>query len=158
MLGKGDAMWRALSVLSGELICFIDADIEDFSAHFVSGLIGPLVELRRSTSSRASTGARSASARSRVADGGGRVNHLLARPALAVFYPELAGSTSRSQARSPRGASCSSASRSPPATASRSRCCSTRGESVGLDGLAQVDLDEHRNRHQPLSALERDGL
>jgi hypothetical protein len=24
---------------------------------------------------------------------------------------------------------------------------------LGLDGLAQVDLDEHRNRHQPLSAL-----
>ena len=25
---------------------------------------------------------------------------------------------------------------------------------VGLDGIAQVDLDEHRNRHQPLAALE----
>ncbi|MGP0101574.1 MAG: glucosyl-3-phosphoglycerate synthase, partial [Solirubrobacteraceae bacterium] len=25
---------------------------------------------------------------------------------------------------------------------------------LGLDGIAQVDLDEHRNRHQPLSALE----
>jgi glucosyl-3-phosphoglycerate synthase len=24
---------------------------------------------------------------------------------------------------------------------------------VGLDGIAQVDLDEHVNRHQPLSAL-----
>jgi len=24
---------------------------------------------------------------------------------------------------------------------------------VGLDGIAQVDLDEHRNRHQPLAAL-----
>jgi len=24
---------------------------------------------------------------------------------------------------------------------------------VGLDGIAQVDLEEHHNRHQPLSAL-----
>ena len=24
---------------------------------------------------------------------------------------------------------------------------------VGLEGIAQVDLQEHRNRHQPLSAL-----
>ncbi len=24
---------------------------------------------------------------------------------------------------------------------------------VGLEGIAQVDLEEHRNRHQPLSAL-----
>jgi hypothetical protein len=25
---------------------------------------------------------------------------------------------------------------------------------VGLEGIVQVDLDEHRNPHQPLSALE----
>jgi glucosyl-3-phosphoglycerate synthase len=25
VLGKGDAMWRALSVLDGELVCFLDA-------------------------------------------------------------------------------------------------------------------------------------
>ena len=24
---------------------------------------------------------------------------------------------------------------------------------VGVEGIAQVDLEEHRNRHQPLSAL-----
>jgi glucosyl-3-phosphoglycerate synthase len=43
VLGKGDAMWRALSVLDGELICFLDADTEGFSAHFATGLLGPLV-------------------------------------------------------------------------------------------------------------------
>ena len=43
VLGKGDAMWRALSVLEGDLVCFLDADTEDFSAHFVTGLLGPLV-------------------------------------------------------------------------------------------------------------------
>ena len=36
-------MWRALSVLDGELVCFLDADTEDFSAHFATGLLGPLV-------------------------------------------------------------------------------------------------------------------
>ena len=43
VLGKGDAMWRALSVLEGELVCFLDADTEGFSAHFATGLLGPLV-------------------------------------------------------------------------------------------------------------------
>jgi glucosyl-3-phosphoglycerate synthase len=43
VLGKGDAMWRSLSVLDGALICFLDADTEGFSAHFVTGLLGPLV-------------------------------------------------------------------------------------------------------------------
>ena len=43
VLGKGDAMWRALSRIDSELVCFIDADSEKFSAHFVTGLLGPLV-------------------------------------------------------------------------------------------------------------------
>ncbi len=42
MLGKGDAMWRALTVLTGDLVCFVDADSEDFGAHFATGLLGPL--------------------------------------------------------------------------------------------------------------------
>ena len=37
MLGKGDAMWRALPVLTGDLVCFLDADTEGFSAHFACG-------------------------------------------------------------------------------------------------------------------------
>ena len=60
VLGKGDAMWRALSVLEGELVCFLDADTEDFSAHFATGLLGPLVLRARGVDlSRPSTGARS---------------------------------------------------------------------------------------------------
>src|SRR5947209_3027436 len=43
VLGKGDAMWRALTVLHGEIICFLDADTEDFGEHFVCGLVGPLL-------------------------------------------------------------------------------------------------------------------
>ncbi|HEY2160269.1 MAG TPA: glycosyltransferase, partial [Solirubrobacteraceae bacterium] len=42
VLGKGDAMWRALSVLEGEVVCFLDADTEDFRPHFATGLIGAL--------------------------------------------------------------------------------------------------------------------
>ena len=47
VLGKGDAMWRSLSVLDGDLICFLDADSEQFSTHYVNGLVGPLVELEQ---------------------------------------------------------------------------------------------------------------
>ena len=39
--GKGDAMWRALEVLSGEVVCYLDADSEQFGPHFALGLIGP---------------------------------------------------------------------------------------------------------------------
>jgi glucosyl-3-phosphoglycerate synthase len=43
VLGKGDAMWRALSVLDGDVICFLDADSEHFGPHFACGLVGPLL-------------------------------------------------------------------------------------------------------------------
>ena len=38
VLGKGDAMWRALSVARGELVVYLDSDTRDFSAHFATGL------------------------------------------------------------------------------------------------------------------------
>src|SRR3954471_12798588 len=42
VLGKGDAMWRALSVARGELVAYLDSDTRDFSPHFALGVLGPL--------------------------------------------------------------------------------------------------------------------
>ncbi len=42
VLGKGDAMWRALTC-SAAIICFLDADTEQFGPHFACGLLGPLL-------------------------------------------------------------------------------------------------------------------
>ena len=89
-LGKGDAMWRALIVLEGELVCFLDADSEDFAAAL-------LHRPARAAGVRAGSALVKAFYRRPFAqggislpEGGGRVNHLIARPALALFYPELA--------------------------------------------------------------------
>ena len=41
--GKGDVLWKSLHVTSGDVVCWIDADLEDFSSHFVTGLLGPLL-------------------------------------------------------------------------------------------------------------------
>ncbi|HEY1833546.1 MAG TPA: glucosyl-3-phosphoglycerate synthase [Solirubrobacteraceae bacterium] len=150
VLGKGDAMWRALSVIDAELVCFLDADSEGFSAHFATGLLGPLVceggvSFVKGFYRRPMTG--------EGGEGGGRVNHLTARPALALFYPELAG------VRQPLAGEMA---------ATRELLTSlpfTTGygveiamlvdvwRRVGLDGMAQVDLEEHRNRHQTLAQL-----
>ena len=124
VLGKGDAMWRALSVLEGELVCFLDADTEDFSAHFATGLLGPLVcEPGVSLRQGLLPAARSSHGDGPTCpQGGGRVNHLMARPALALFYPELAG------VRQPLAGEVAARREllerlpSRPATASRSRC------------------------------------
>jgi glucosyl-3-phosphoglycerate synthase len=156
VLGKGDAMWRALSVLDGELVCFLDADTEGFSAHFATGLLGPLVCEPRVSFVKAfyRRPLRQEGVTDADADGGGRVNRLTARPALALFYPELAG------VRQPLAGEVAARRELleglPFATGYGVEIAMLIDvwRKLGLDGIAQVDLDEHRNRHQPLSALE----
>jgi glucosyl-3-phosphoglycerate synthase len=155
VLGKGDAMWRALSVLGGELVCYLDADTEGFSGHFATGLLGPLV---------CESGVQFVKAFYRrpfehggvtLPEGGGRVNHLTARPALALFYPELAG------VRQPLAGEVAARrgllERVPFATGYGVEIAMLidAWREVGLEALAQVDLEVHRNRHQPLQELTR---
>ena len=153
VLGKGDAMWRSLSVLDGELICFLDADGEQFSTHYLNGLLGPLIELEQVEFVKAFYRRPFRVGELAIADGGGRVNHLLARPALAIFYPELAGFD---QPLAGEIAARRSLLERLPFTTGYgveiAMLLDIHAE-VGLDGMAQVDLDAHSNRHQPLLAL-----
>ncbi len=84
--GKGQAMWRAVHVTSGDLLAFCDADIQNFDAGFVRGLLGPL--LTRDDVSFVK------GYYERPLDGrpgeGGRVTELMARPLISLFFPELA--------------------------------------------------------------------
>src|SRR5437868_2197791 len=82
VLGKGDAMWRSLSVLHGDVVCFVDADTERFGAHFACGLVGPLV-LDPAVQFVKGFYRRPFRHGAQVApEGGGRVTELTARPAL----------------------------------------------------------------------------
>ena len=56
VLGKGDAMWRALAAVRGELVVYLDSDTRDFSPHFAPGMLGPLLlRAGASSSSRATS-------------------------------------------------------------------------------------------------------
>jgi glucosyl-3-phosphoglycerate synthase len=153
VLGKGDAMWRALSVLEGELICFLDADTENFSDHFACGLIGPLLCERGVAFAKGYYRRPITAGELSLENGGGRVNHLLARPALALFYPELA--VVRQPLAGEVAARRTLLERLPFTTGYGVEIgmLIDAWRAVGLQGIAQVDLDEHHNRHQPLSAL-----
>jgi glucosyl-3-phosphoglycerate synthase len=153
VLGKGDAMWRALSVLEGELVCYLDADTEGFSAHFCTGLLGPLVCESEIEFVKACYRRPFEQDGISLPEGGGRVNHLLARPALALFYPELAGV--RQPLAGEVAATRELLERLPFATGYGVEIAMLIDvwDAVGLERIAQVDLDVHRNRHQPLHAL-----
>jgi glucosyl-3-phosphoglycerate synthase len=153
VLGKGDAMWRALPVLGGDLVLFLDADSEGFSGHFATGLLGPLVCEPAVAFVKAFYRRPFEQDGIELPEGGGRVNHLMARPALALFYPQLGA------VRQPLAGEVAARrellERVPFATGygvEIAMLIDVWGE-VGLDGIAQVDLDVHRNRHQSLGAL-----
>jgi glucosyl-3-phosphoglycerate synthase len=153
VLGKGDAMWRALSVLDGELVCFLDADVLEFSTRYPIGLLGALIEYDEVSFVKAHYRRPFRHAGGVVPDGGGRVNHLLARPFLAVFYPLLAGV--RQPLAGEVAARRSLLERLPFATGYGVEIAMLLDvlDAVGLDGMAQVDLDVHHNSHQPVAAL-----
>jgi glucosyl-3-phosphoglycerate synthase len=84
--GKGAAMAEAARVAVGDIVVFLDADVSDFGAHFVPGLLEPLLVdggamLVKGYYRRPLDG---------VSGEGGRVTELLARPLLERLYPELA--------------------------------------------------------------------
>lgn len=84
--GKGGALWRSLAVTDGDLVCWLDADLRDFSPHFVTGLLGPLL-------TKPSIGFVKAFYERPVDDdgqGGGRVTELVARPLISKLFPHLA--------------------------------------------------------------------
>ncbi len=155
--GKGDAMWRALSVARGDIVMFADADSGDFEQHFVYGTLGPLLAdpqlqfvkgaFRRPFKQEGRE--------EKVLDGGGRVTELMAKPLLNLFYPELAGFVQPLAGE----------------FAARREVLSSVPfftgygveigmlidvfEQVGLSAMAQVDLGTRQNRHQSLASLSR---
>ena len=153
VLGKGDAMWRALSVATGEVVCFLDADSEDFGPHFACGVLGPLlcedgVEFVKAFYRRPFKLGDVAEP-----EGGGRVTELTARPLLNLLYPELAA------VRQPLAGEVAARrdllERLPFVTGYGVEIAQLIDayRTVGLPALAQVDLDVRQNRHQPLRDL-----
>src|SRR2546423_9302201 len=78
VLGKGDAMWRALSALRGDVVCYLDADTEDFGHHFACGMVGPLVCERGISFVKGAYRRPFKLDGAATADGGGRVTELTA--------------------------------------------------------------------------------
>ncbi|HWD64610.1 MAG TPA: glucosyl-3-phosphoglycerate synthase [Solirubrobacteraceae bacterium] len=153
VLGKGDAMWRSLPVLRGEIVCFLDADSEQFGPHFPLGLVGPLLVDRDLAFVKGFYRRPFRIGDVVLPDGGGRVTELCARPLLNLFYPELAG------VRQPLAGEIAARrellEQLPFVTGYGVDIALLIDAyaTVGLEGIAQVDLDVRQNDHQPLRDL-----
>lgn len=85
--GKGETLWKSLFASTGDIVVWCDADVANFGPHFISGLLGPLL------ADDAISYCKGFYHRPVGADqrGGGRTTELVARPLIALLFPELGG-------------------------------------------------------------------
>ncbi|MEU6719890.1 glucosyl-3-phosphoglycerate synthase [Nonomuraea sp. NPDC046802] len=156
LTGKGEALWKGLAATTGDIVVYIDADLRSFGAHYVSGLVGPLltnadIHFVKATYERPYVGADGAV----QPGGGGRVTELVARPLINLFWPELAGIAQ------PLGGEYAGRRSVLEAVPFVTEYGVEFGllvdllELVGLDAMAQVDLGYRTHTHQSMTALGR---
>ncbi|WP_020122862.1 glucosyl-3-phosphoglycerate synthase [Streptomyces canus] len=149
--GKGEVLWRSLLVTSGDIVCFIDADLKEFSSDFVSGIVGPLltdpeVDLVKGMYDRPLGGA---------AGQGGRVTELMARPLLNMHWPQLAGFVQPLGGEYAARRSLLEQLPFPVGYGVELGMLVDALHLVGLNALAQVDVGVRKHRHQDGQALGR---
>lgn len=151
--GKGEAMWKSLFVTHGDLIAFMDADLLDWDTHFVPGLLGPLltspdVQLVKGFYERPFTGDGEAQPFE-----GGRVTELVARPLIALLYPELRDLVQPLAGEWAVRRSLFESLSVPTGYAVELAALVDTLDQHGVDAIAQVDLGTRAHRHQALRDL-----
>src|SRR3954451_23047432 len=151
--GKGEALWKSLAATTGDLVVFLDADLIGDVAHYVPGLLGPLLTDPQVVYVKGCYTRPLEIDGHFQTTGGGRVTELTARPLLNALWPELAGFV---QPLGGEYAGRRSALEQVPFV-------SSYGVEVGLlidllqvcglHGLAQVDLGTRTHSHQTDEAL-----
>ncbi|MCB0978549.1 MAG: glucosyl-3-phosphoglycerate synthase, partial [Acidimicrobiales bacterium] len=146
--GKGEALWKSLHASTGDVVVWIDADIEDFDPYFVVGLLGPLL-------TDPSISFVKGHYRRPELDGvgGGRVTELTARPLLSQLFPGLA---EIAQPLAGEYAGRRSLLERLPFVVGYGVDVALLIDAwtlAGADAVAQADLGVRRHRNRPLSEL-----
>ncbi|MEU6979110.1 MULTISPECIES: glucosyl-3-phosphoglycerate synthase [unclassified Streptomyces] len=149
--GKGEVLWRSLMVTNGDVVCFVDADLRDFSADFVTGIVGPLltdpdVDFVKAMYDRPLGD---------TPGQGGRVTELVARPLLNLHWPQLAGFVQPLGGEYAARRSLLERLPFPVGYGVELGLLVDALHTVGLDALAQVDVGVRKHRHQDGRALGR---
>src|SRR6266540_2968519 len=123
--GKGEGMWKSLYACHGDIICWVDADIQNIHPRFVYGLIGPLLADETIQYVKAFYERPLRDRKVTHPSGGGRVSEVLEQVRFSSGYGVELGLL----------------------VDIAKRC--------GLDGIAQVDLEVRVHRNQDVQALSR---
>ena len=154
-VGKGEALWKSLHVLDGDIVAWIDTDIRNIQPRFVHGLLGPLLREPRIQYVKGFYRRPIRQGLTLFAEGGGRVTELMARPLINLFFPELSGFI---QPLSGEYAGRRAILESVPFFTGYGveiGLLIDIAETAGLSAIGQVDLERRIHRNQPLSNLSQ---
>ena len=153
--GKGEALWKSLHVLDGDIVAWIDTDISNIQPRFVYGLLGPLLREPQLQYVKGFYQRPIREGDRLLAEGGGRVTELMARPLINLFFPELSGMI---QPLSGEYAGRRQLLEQLPfftGYAVEIGLLIDILDRVGLPGVGQVDLERRIHRNQPLPNLSQ---
>lgn len=153
--GKGEALWKSMYVLKGDIICWVDTDITNMDPRFVYGLVGPLLKEPRIQYVKGYY-----RRPIRVGDkiyetGGGRVTELTIRPLFNLFFPELSGMIQPLAGEYAGRRTCLEQLPFFTGYGVETGHLIDVLERFGLNALGQVNLRERQHRNQELGALSQ---
>ena len=152
--GKGEAIWKSLAVVRGDIVIWMDADTRNFTSDFALRLLEPLLEEPEVVLAKAFY-ERPIAEGDLLKTGGARVTELVARPLLNLFFPELADMI---QPLAGEYAVRTNVARAVPFLSGYAPDIGLLiwlAEEYGLDRIVQVDLGTRVHRNQDIRALGR---
>lgn len=153
VMGKGDAMWRSLSVCRGDLIAFVDGDVSDFAGHYAIGLVGPLLAEPQVQFVRGRFERPFAVREGELPGEGGRVTELLCKPLFALLSPDLLAFSQPLAGEIAARRDLLHGISFATGYAVEAAMQIDVWKEVGMEGMAEVDLASKRNDHQSLKQL-----
>jgi glucosyl-3-phosphoglycerate synthase len=145
--GKGNALWASLIASHGDIVVWCDGDVVSFTPEWIVRLAVPLLEhddvaLVKAMYHRPTT-----------AGGGGRTTELVARPALSMLAPDIAGLAQPLAGEYAGRRTVMEAIPFACGWGAEIAMLLDIAERHGAAAIGQVDLGERHHRHQPLAAL-----
>jgi glycosyltransferase involved in cell wall biosynthesis len=154
-IGKGEALWKSLYVMTGDIVAWVDTDIRNIHPRFVYGILGPLLMNPHIKYTKGFYRRPLKEGDKILAGGGGRVTELTARPFINLFFPELSGII---QPLSGEYAGRRSALERMPFFTGygvETGLLIDLLDEFGLQAIAQVDLLKRVHHNQPLPSLSK---
>jgi len=153
--GKGENLWKALYVTSGDIIIYIDADIKNIHHRFAYALVGPLLLYDNIKYVKAFYERPIAGQKKTRPTGGGRVTELVVRPFFSLFFPEMAQIIQPLSGEYAGYREVFEQIPFPIGYGVETSMLLDIYKKWGLDVIAQVDLEKRVHRNQETKALGR---